>query len=114
MPADRIGMRDAREIIRLKFRLVDARDRPPARHGPLDGARDAAAGSGRVSGQRALPKRRPVRPSCLHRDPAHCERDRQRSRTKQRHEPERSWAERSTSRDAGRTLRVSLWRSSYR
>ena len=31
MPAGRIGMRDAREIIRLEvFRLVDARDRPAA------------------------------------------------------------------------------------
>ena len=48
MPAERIGMRDAREIIRLKFSSrIDARDRPPARHGPLDGAGDLEAGGRR-------------------------------------------------------------------
>ena len=48
MPAERIGMRDAREIIRLKFSgVVDARDRPPAWHGPLDGAGDVEAGGDR-------------------------------------------------------------------
>jgi hypothetical protein len=48
MPAERIGMRDAREIIRLKFSSgVDARDRPAAWLGALDGAGDIDAGGDR-------------------------------------------------------------------
>ena len=48
MPAERIGMRDAREIIRLKSSsLIDARDRPPASPGALDGAGDIEAGGDR-------------------------------------------------------------------
>lgn len=36
MPAERIGMRDAREVIRLKSAsVIDARDRPAARPGAL-------------------------------------------------------------------------------
>ena len=46
-----------------------------------------------------LPRRRldRIRPRCINRDPAHRERDRQRSRTKQRHDPERARAERAES-----------------
>ncbi len=48
MPAGwRIGMRDAREIIRLVFVGIAARDRPPAWPGALDGARDVEANGGR-------------------------------------------------------------------
>jgi hypothetical protein len=39
-----------------------------------------------------------IQPGCIDRDPAHRERDRQRSGTKQRHEPERSRAERAVER----------------
>ena len=44
MPAERIGMRDAREIIRLKGSGIDARDRAAAWHGALNGAGDVEAG----------------------------------------------------------------------
>ena len=48
MPAERIGMRDAREIIRLKVSGgIDARDRAAAWHGALDGAGDVEAGGRR-------------------------------------------------------------------
>ena len=47
MPAERIGMRDAREINRLKSSVgIDARDRPAAWPGALDGAGDIDAGGG--------------------------------------------------------------------
>ena len=48
MPAERIGMRDAREIIRLKSSSVSTHEIAPARHGPIDRAGDVEAdGRGR-------------------------------------------------------------------
>jgi hypothetical protein len=48
MPAERIGMRDAREVIRLKSSSVSTHDdRLAARPGALDGAGDVEAGGRR-------------------------------------------------------------------
>ena len=47
MPAERIGMRCARDYSAEVFVGIDARDRPPAWPGALDGARDVEANGGR-------------------------------------------------------------------